>query len=495
MAKAIYARVSLDEQAIKGFSIEEQIEQCIAKAGTRDVLKYIDEGWTGEIIERPSMERLREDSRNGIVTEIYMYDPDRMARNLMGQLVLDDEFKKLNIPIYFVNGEYANTPEGQMFFQMRGAISQFEKAKIKQRTMGGKRRKAMKGLVVKNDHIYGYKFNRDKNKYEIDEKEASVVKNIFDWYTSGKFQGVNSLALHLTEIGIPTARGKKIWHRQVVKQLLTQEAYTGTFYQNKWDTEGHYVLKQAGKKVEYKMRPREEWFPVNVPQIISEEQFEHTQALLDQAKRRHVGYAKHNYMLSGLVRCGRCGCTMNGRKVKSHGQPYYVYFCRKSCAGAKDKGCNKQISENKLNNAVWGYLRELFDDPTKLNNYHESKEAKTYLINEIERVEKEIEKSKKGRKRLITLAALDEDEELDLQDIKVEIRELQNKEKELTDYYNQLQVELKADDEVNEKMLEEALKNYLAKDNFTFEDKQEIINQCVKEVVVSPEGDALIYLF
>lgn len=493
--RALYARVSLDEQAIKGYSIEEQIEQCISKAGTRDILKYVDEGWTGEIIERPSMDQLRDDARNGVVTEIYMYDPDRMARNLMGQLILDDEFKKLGIPLHFVNGEYANTPEGQMFFQMRGAISQFEKAKIKQRTMGGKKRKAIKGLIVKNDKIYGYKFNQEKKVYEINEDQAQVVKNIFDWYVSGKFKGVNSLALHLTEIGVPTARGNKVWHRQVVKQILTQEAYSGTFYQNKWDTEGNYVKKQAKQKAEVKLRPREEWLPVKVPQIVSEEQFEHAQILLGQAKRRSSGFAKHDYLLSGLVRCGRCGSTMTGKKVNSHGKPFFIYNCRKNYAGAKDKGCGKQISENKLNDIVWKYIKNIFDDPAQIKEYTEAKEDRAYVTNEIARVEKEIEKNKKGRKRLITLAALDEDEELDLQDIKLEIKALQEKEKELTNYYNQLQEELEADDGLNENILEKAIEEYVQKGAITFEDKQDLIKQCVKEVVVTPEGDAHIYLF
>lgn len=495
MTKALYARVSLDEQAIRGFSIEEQIEQCMDKAGTRDMLKYVDEGWTGEIIERPEMNKLREDAKNGLITEIYMYDPDRMARNLMGQLILDDEFKKLGIPVHFVNGEYANTPEGQMFFQMRGAISQFEKAKIKQRTMGGKKRKAMKGLVVKNDKIYGYTFNRDKKKYELHPEHSQVVKQIFDWYTSGKFKGVNSLAHHLTEIGIPTARGNKTWHRQVVKQILTQEAYAGTFYQNKWDTEGHYVKKQAGEKVTHKLRPKEEWFPVEVPQIVDKEQFEHAQIMLGEAKRRSSGFSRHNYLLSGLVRCGRCGGTMNGRKANSHGKPFFIYQCRKSYAGAKEKGCGKQISENKLNNAVWDYIKDLFDNPDKIKEYNETKENKQYILKELERIEKEIEKNKKGRKRLISLAALDEDGELDLTEIKDQIKTFQNKEKELQEYYKQIQEELKADENINENLLEKAIEEYLRVGEFTFEEKQHILKMCVKEVIVTEEGEAHIYLF
>ncbi|MFP3459107.1 recombinase family protein, partial [Psychrobacter sp. SIMBA_152] len=61
--KAIYVRVSTEEQAIKGSSIDSQIEACVKKAGTTNVLKYADEGFSGELLERPALNRLREDAR------------------------------------------------------------------------------------------------------------------------------------------------------------------------------------------------------------------------------------------------------------------------------------------------------------------------------------------------------------------------------------------------------------------------------------------------
>lgn len=60
---AIYVRVSTEEQAIKGSNIDSQIEACIKKAGTKDVLKYADEGFSGELLKRPAFNRLRMDSK------------------------------------------------------------------------------------------------------------------------------------------------------------------------------------------------------------------------------------------------------------------------------------------------------------------------------------------------------------------------------------------------------------------------------------------------
>lgn len=72
---AIYVRVSTEEQAIKGSSIDSQIEACIKNAGTKDVLKYVDEGFSGELLERLDYNRLREDASKGLISQAICYDP------------------------------------------------------------------------------------------------------------------------------------------------------------------------------------------------------------------------------------------------------------------------------------------------------------------------------------------------------------------------------------------------------------------------------------
>src|SRR5699024_1438723 len=148
---------------------------------------------------------------------------------------------------------------------------------------------------------------------------------IFHHFTDPQtmFQGMNGIARHLTEIGIPTARGGKVWHRQVVRQILANESYTGTYYQNRYDTEGDYVKKQAGEVFKHgRLRPKEDWLETQIPQIIEQKQFDYAQVLLNESRRRYAGYTKHHYLLSGMVRCGRCGEPMNGRRRKSHGKDF-----------------------------------------------------------------------------------------------------------------------------------------------------------------------------
>jgi site-specific DNA recombinase len=276
------------------------------------------------------------------------------------------------------------------------------------------------------------------------------------------------------------------------------ESYTGHYYQNKWDTVGHYVKRQAGEKVEYKLRPKEEWIYMKIPAIISDQQFNHVQQLLKTAKRRKESISNHDYLLSGLVRCDRCGCTMTGKKKKSHGKDFYVYTCRKNYAGAKSGGCGKEMSENKLNHFVWETLVDWFNNPEKINEFTDQS-TPNYIEDELKHLEAEIEKMKKGRKRLFSLVTLSDDDDLDLEEIKEQIRELQLKEKELTTKYTQLTDELKADKEKepSQAALEKAINLYLENrsQEFSFDEKQTLIRLCVQEILVIDSDTVHIQLF
>lgn len=139
MADGIYTRVSTEEQAKSGYSLSEQIRACRAKVrNASEVFEYIDEGVSGKFLDRPALTKLRNDVRDGLIDRVICLDPDRLSRKLMNQLIISEELEK-KAKLVFVNGEYARTPEGMLFYQMRGAIAEFEKAKINERMSRGRR--------------------------------------------------------------------------------------------------------------------------------------------------------------------------------------------------------------------------------------------------------------------------------------------------------------------------------------------------------------------
>ena len=79
--KAVYARVSTEEQARSGYSLDDQILQCKRKAGTDDVLVYVDDGVSGEYLDRPQLNKLLDDVENGLIDKVVCLSPDRLSRN------------------------------------------------------------------------------------------------------------------------------------------------------------------------------------------------------------------------------------------------------------------------------------------------------------------------------------------------------------------------------------------------------------------------------
>ncbi|HWR31820.1 MAG TPA: recombinase family protein, partial [Negativicutes bacterium] len=132
---AIYARVSTDDQARAGYSLPDQVAACrqrLLALGHTDIAEYIDDGYSGEFLDRPALSRLRDDLRKKKVEIVMVYDPDRLSRNLINQLLLSDEFEGENCKLLFVTGDYDASPEGRLFFSLRGAVAEFEKAKIRE---------------------------------------------------------------------------------------------------------------------------------------------------------------------------------------------------------------------------------------------------------------------------------------------------------------------------------------------------------------------------
>jgi site-specific DNA recombinase len=486
----IYARVSTEEQARSGFSLNDQIRECRRRAGTDQVIEYIDEGVSGEVLDRPALAKLRKDAKDGVIRKIVCLDPDRLSRKLMHQLLITDEFDRWGIQLVFVNGEYGKTPEGVLFYSMRGAIAEFEKAKINEQMSRGRREKARQGKVLRDFRIYGYNYDRTTQQLVVNEAEAEVVRLVFALFTkpNDKVQGINGIAKYLTERGVPTKRGADVWHRQVVRQMLSNRAYIGEFYQNRWDTEGMLGNKHKPPKERRTMRirPQTEWIRLPCPAIVEPEVFEQAQQLLMESRRRWAGKSSHSYLLSGLVRCGDCGNTMTGRLAKRWKTAIYRYSDRKSTMGAKKPGCGRSISADELERQVWDAVLAWLRQPESIAETIGLQLDKDLSAEqrEIARLEKELEKTKAGRKRLLNLLI-----ENDLQqDLQAAIRELKQREKQLGSQLAELrkQADQAPQPQDLHRFWREAVCYYLqtAPDELNFADKRELLRRVIREIRV-----------
>ncbi len=483
---AIYARVSTEEQARSGFSLTDQLRECRKKAGTDDVAEYVDEGISGEFLDRPALSRLRQDVREGMIHKVVCFDPDRLSRKLMHQLLITDEWDRQGVDLQFVNGEYAKTPEGTLFYSMRGAIAEFEKAKINERMSRGRREKARQGRVLRDFQIYGYDFDKEREQLTVNEQEAQVVRLVFRLFTqpNREVQGMNGIARYLTQAGVPTKRGAKVWHRQVVRQMLANRAYIGEFYQNRWNTEGVLVNKHKppGERQPVRQRPPEEWIFLPCPPIVDKKLFEHAQQLLQTSRRRWSGSKTHRYLLSGLVRCGLCGQTMTGRRATHWGKPVQYYTDRKQGKEAKPVGCGQKIDCGDLEEAVWNRVKEWLSDSQALTAAADLREAGT-TQEELALLLRELEKAKEGRRRLLALYA--DGVEWPEEELRQALRESNEKEERIRQRIAQHREKRKSD---GSPTVEESIRRWLGSGSQepSVEDQREVIRRVVREIRIYP---------
>jgi len=207
---ALYARVSSDIQE-REETIDSQIVQLRQMAVNKgyvvvDRHLYLDEGYSGDLLARPSLDRLRDDARDGLIDIVLVHCPDRLARRYAYQVVVIEELERFGCEIDFVNREIARTPEDQMLLAMQGVVAEYERAKIMERTRRGRLHKLQSGVLILPRPPFGYRWipkqGSERGRLEIDEDQADLVRKIFNWIER---DGMSIMAVtrHLMEQCVP----------------------------------------------------------------------------------------------------------------------------------------------------------------------------------------------------------------------------------------------------------------------------------------------------
>jgi len=368
MHAAIYVRVSTDEQAQKGFSLAEQEAACRERAreiGASQVTVFADPGFSGELLDRPGLTALREAVRSGRVDCIVVRDADRLSRRLAHQLLLVQEFEKHNVRLEFLDFSWKDSPEGRLFYAVRGAIAEYEKEKIRERSMRGRLQKARQGGIPVLFDVYGYVYRPETGEVEVYEDEARVVRNLFQWFVQEDLSPY-ALAKRLNEQGVPTRRGARTWHENVVRRLLANPVYIGTWYYNRRDCAGRNLNRHLPRdqRVGLRPKPAEEWVPIPVPAIVDRWIWERAQQKLERARRLWAGKPRNRTLLAGLLVCADCGKPMHGAWMHADRTNVPAYTCRAIHAGITS-GClpQKKVRADWVNSAVWGVVESCLKDP------------------------------------------------------------------------------------------------------------------------------------
>ncbi len=378
MRAALYSRVSTDKQAEK-YGIPSQIgalrRRCLERGcnivSNMNREAFVDDGFSGSELNRPALNRLRELVQQGQVDVVMAYDPDRLSRNLADLLLLENDFARYGAKLEFITQEMDTSPEGKMFFAIRGAVGQYEREKIRERSMRGLREKVRQGKVLGGSCApFGYRYNKDRATLEEDPETAKTVRLIFHIFLNESLS-LQGLASRLNQLQIPTPEGGARWRASTLSTMLRNETYAGRLHQfRRYRVEPKSKVKSftKEKKTSTALRPKEEWTTVQVPSLVSMDLFEAAQRKLRRNAELANRNVKREYLLSGLLYCSQCGGRMGGHAI--HGVPYYQCYRRYKTDnipldtdGLPTPCCCPQIKTAAIEPLVWDTIARLIRDP------------------------------------------------------------------------------------------------------------------------------------
>ena len=152
MTSAISVRVSTDRQALAQ-TIDQQIERLrlhLNSEGQELKAEHIfrDDGYSGATLNRPGLDRLRDQLREGGIERVLIASPDRLARNYVHPMVLLEEFERSGCQVDFLDQPMSQDPQNHLLLQIRGAVAEYERTLIAERMRRGRQVKLRAGRVI-----------------------------------------------------------------------------------------------------------------------------------------------------------------------------------------------------------------------------------------------------------------------------------------------------------------------------------------------------------
>lgn len=425
MTRAVlYARVSGDDSKYATSGVKSQLNDCRKYArekGYKVVGEFNEDAdkRTSGADWLPELVRILGLAEQSFFDVLIVREIDRLARNKLKQMLVENQLEILGVRVEYVNGRYEDTAEGRLVKGVMGELAEFELAKIRERTRRGMISSIKAGNVSVGGSFapLGYCIEKKGKSRQliINELEAAIVRLIFELY--GK-KGYTLWAIvdYLNEHKIPkpgkgenhksnTSKKHQIgWSPNSVSNILKNETYVGRWYYRKTER----VKNPKTGTYRNIPRPKSEWLLIEVPAIIDEELFELVQRRRDENKQLKGKQHKHFYMLGGMLECGRCGNSMLGKTKVYKNQRYTYYQCNTINVPKRYgfKCDNISFNPNEVDAAVWAWIKSILLSPEKLNEsleLHQDKQRAGLqpLISMIEANEAKLASVKEQKERLI----------------------------------------------------------------------------------------------
>lgn len=323
---ALYCRLSIEDgRDNESMSIQNQksmLKDFAEKNGLLNHEYYVDDGYTGRNFNHPAFQRMIADIESGKVNCVITKDLFRLGRNYIeAGSYIEVFFPGHNVRYIAINDGVDSLNRQEMdITPFKNILNDMYSRDISKKVLAGRMARSRQGKFCGGPPPLG--LMRDPNDHGhliIDPETAPAIKTIYDLASNG--MGTMRIAKYLLEHKIPITRLRTrqnpdvnyyAWGSSTINKILRNPVYRGA----------HVVCRTHQKAIRsntYNIIPRDEWEIIEDchEAIVSKEQWEHVQKLIDRHPTIMKGQECPFYNLfHGLVYCATCGKSMQVRYEK-----------------------------------------------------------------------------------------------------------------------------------------------------------------------------------
>lgn len=345
---AAYARYSTDRQCSTEVQLQKITEFCKKNSLSLEAM-YVDEGITGTNTHRSGFTDMLKAAANKEFDCVVIYDITRGSRDVADWFNFRKQMVKLGIQVISTQDKLGDITNPNDFLQelLSVGIGQHHVLSTRIKSKDAIVTRAKKGKFCGGTAPLGYDIvNGD---YVINEREAVAVRHIFESYANGASYA--NIIDWLHENGYVGKLGQTLGKNSLFS-ILRNERYVGTFSWNKRIVK--FMSQWAGGQANPDVIVIEDI----IPKIIDTEIWERVQIRMKENKKNTLNKSRVNreYILSGIIRCGKCGGSFVGvTTINKKGIEYKFY----SCANKKRlRTCDcKNIAANDIEPLIINLLK------------------------------------------------------------------------------------------------------------------------------------------
>lgn len=470
MKVGIYIRVSTQEQAQEGYSIDAQTDRLKNYCKARDwniYNIYTDGGFSGSNMNRPAMQQLMDDIKNSRIDCVLVYKLDRLSRSQKDTLFLiEDLFLKNNVEFVSMNENFdTSTPFGRATIGILSVFAQLEREQIKERSAMGRTERAKNGYWHGGGFTpFGYDYINGE--LIINEFQAMQVKEVYRMY-------LDNISIYQIKTTL-SEKYNQIEHESSIRSILTTPLYKG-------------VIKWNGQIYQGKHEP-----------IIDEITYAKAEKKYNSTKwQRNKESIKRPYqvsqLLSSLMYCDNCGARYFSKgNYSGHGEKkryYPYYYCYSRAKTNKkfviDPNCqNPAYAVEKLDLIIINEIKKLATNDKYIHEASKNDNSNNIYLKQTEILNKRLADINKQISRMLDLYQIGN---IGLDDINARLSNLQDEKSNIEYQINDILTK-------NQKLSIPEVKKILTGikttfENGTFQEKRNIILSLIEKITITSKQD------